>query len=821
MEFDSSIAQIRNFVEGARAARQVDATSPKGAAAIPTQSGRSSQPQNSSLFGILVDEMAQINPGFELELLKVCQHLATYNGDVSYAVDNVCQLGNTPYKVVFDSSTPDDRKKKMLAVISEQGQWVYPGGMRMLIGDILAQIYVTGAASGEIIPDKTLKFVQNVALVNPISVRFLYNPSNYSYDPYQATNGFAGSEIRKMSASNDFGLIKLNPLTYKYIAHRRYNDNPFAIPPILASFEGIEIEKDMLNNMRHIVRKMGVFGFLSVMVTAPVREQGEKPNAYFDRCNAYLSKIKPEIEKGYASGVALGFKGFQEWKVEGGNTNLAGAKEIFQLVSEIKMAGLKQDPLMLGRNFNVAETMAKVIMSKLIMQTGNFQAVAGLFIAEVIKMMLGLNGYMEKNIKVEFEPPMIGDRLRDAQAREKEIDNSLKERDAGLIGQQEAANNLKHDRPYAPKDVDYSVARVSETAKAAKPTDGKPKPVKDAVDSGATNYSMGYLRDQLTKGYPEYNYGSCDCTDMESFAKEPGNKKYLSVLNQYTNDVVVTYYGALDKVTLKIKDKLASLSPNATLTEVTDLVFYTLYSEFTNAYASTQEQNIKKWVKNSYESFREDREVFGGNDTVTDKTGKTVPVPAAVFSMDDIKAMDYFKESDLVYLTRFITDSDTIKTLNNYIKGAYLAKLGIAGDVNSTEFISGLLAVLSAEDWKLRRVVETSVNKMRNFAYVTSLAEVGVSFFQVVGVNDSKQCKHCNSIQGYKFSVTSAYDKVKKAYGGTPDTIEQDSPFITSLFTGDTGIRLLQQLTGEELQAQGLIGVPPFHANCRDKIVMI
>lgn len=57
--------------------------SPIGSMETPAQAGRSSLPQNISLFGVIMGEMAQVQPGFELEMLRVCEFLAKYNGDVS------------------------------------------------------------------------------------------------------------------------------------------------------------------------------------------------------------------------------------------------------------------------------------------------------------------------------------------------------------------------------------------------------------------------------------------------------------------------------------------------------------------------------------------------------------------------------------------------------------------------------------------------------------------------------------------------------------------------------------------------------------------
>ncbi len=812
---------------------KTNVNSPKGSEATPTIAGRSSLPQNISLFGVIMGEMAQVQPGFELEMLRVCEFLAKYNGDVSYAVDNIRQLGNTKYSIKFDDTVKDDQAKKMLKVLNIQSRWLYSGAIRSLIGDLFAQIYITGAISAEMIPDKTLSYIQNVSLVNPYTIRFMYNPETYGYDSYQTLNNFMGIMLPRTQAgdASQMGLHRLNPVTYRYIAHSRFNDNPFAIPPIISSFEGIEIEKDMLNNMRHIVRKMGVFGFLSVMLTAPMRTQGETEVKYFARCTDYLNKVRPEVERGYATGVALGFKGFQEWKVEGGNTNLAGAKEIFQLVSEIKMAGLKQDPLMLGRNFNVAETMAKVIMSKLTTQIASYQAIVAVFLEDLFKMQLLLNGFKVDRVMVEFEPPMIGDKLRAEQAREKKIVNTLMERDAGIISQQDTANALGHEEAHAEKDVDYSVPSAADLAKK---TVGKTNPskdpvvVNDSVNPGATNYSIEYLESRLTRGIAPFDYTSCCGAERtvhsHSFAKDNKDaQKIVAIAAAYAASASSTYRKAVDKVTLDVATELSAMSGNATLQQITDKVFYVLYNNFSESYTTQQEAVVRKYVKQAYNFFRQDQGAFGGVTTITKADGATVPIPEAKFNLIDAKALDYFKGVDQLYLGRFITDADTKAAITDFIKEKYLAHALPTEDNGSVmeSFQNHFLKMLGLEDWKIDRIVNTSVNKMRNYAAIAYMYETGVAKFKVVGIPSPTQCKYCAAMQGYEFSVATAYDKTKKAVQGSAETLSQDAPFITSLFKGDDGIARIQQLTGEELQAQGLIGAPPFHPNCVDMVVAV
>lgn len=164
------------------AVKQYEANAP-----LPNTSGRSSQPHlnNDTLFSVIKGEMDTVKPGFDPKLIEICEFLAMYNGDVSYAVDNVVQLGNTNATISFDDSVSKEQKKEMLKYLKVAEQTIYTGGINSLQNDLFAQAVISGALSAEMIPFRNLKGIDKVALVPPKFIVFKYNDKTYSYDPYQ------------------------------------------------------------------------------------------------------------------------------------------------------------------------------------------------------------------------------------------------------------------------------------------------------------------------------------------------------------------------------------------------------------------------------------------------------------------------------------------------------------------------------------------------------------------------------------------------------------------------------------------------------------
>ncbi|MCB9047709.1 MAG: hypothetical protein H6550_16360, partial [Chitinophagales bacterium] len=281
--------------------------------------GRSSENTTVDFMSSLLNESQAMKPEFNIEVLRICNYLAKHNSDISYAVDNIVQLGNTPENITFDDGVSADQAKEMIKYLNVYEKSIYAGGMNSLKNDLFAQLAITGAVSLEAIPKRDMSGLDKVVLVDPYHIRFIYNDSTYSYDPYQKLPD-------KLGYKDD--LHKLNTDQYKYYALRRMSDSPYAIPPFMAAFEGLELEKDMLKNMRNIIRKLGIFGFLSVMLTPPRRKQNETDAQFTARCTQYLENIRPEVEKGYAGGMAMGFEGQTKYNIEASTTNVSGASDV-------------------------------------------------------------------------------------------------------------------------------------------------------------------------------------------------------------------------------------------------------------------------------------------------------------------------------------------------------------------------------------------------------------------------------------------------------------------------------------------------------------
>lgn len=453
-----------------------------GAQALPIAGGRSSMSDAARVS--LSSLLTTIVPDVPFDYLRLMEHLSKWDGDFSYAVDNIVQLSNTNFNVTFDDSVSSEQSQEMMISLKRAWRDWYnqSEGMNSLIGDLLAQTATTGSLSAEIVPRIDLKGVDKIVLVNPVNIRFKYDTEKDMNLPYQQVNTI-GATIE--------GLIPLNTVTYKYYAIRRINDKPYAIPPLLSSLEAVYVERDMMDSIRGVVSKLGMLGFLQVLVTAPQRKQGESDEAYQHRCSMYISSAIPEIDKSLRKGYVLGFKDSHEFKMNDVTTNVNGAEKLFEMNAQIKMSGLKQDPLMLGRNFSTTETIGRVILAKLTTQITSYQKVVAKFMEEAFTMHLRLAGFRFEFMDVEFERPMVGDKLRDEQVFAERIQNYDNLYKQGVVSQEQRAQALGFEKPdqEEPRSSSMGIIDSTDDSNSDDPTDDE-----DATDEKTTGADKAYKK---------------------------------------------------------------------------------------------------------------------------------------------------------------------------------------------------------------------------------------------------------------------------------------------------------------------------------------
>jgi len=774
-------------------------------AKLPVKGGRSSVSEESSTIESFIDGMYSSKPDFSLKLLDALETLGTYHPDLSHAVSNIKELGHTDYKVTFDGDISDDMQSKMKKRIKmkskDTNSWYsFTGGLGVLINDLLGQLALMGALSAEIIPEDDLSGVKKVTKVAPKNIRFSYSKELDTYEPYQ--------KIDTIGTKYDGGLVKLNTVTYKYLAISRIGDKPYALPPFLAALENIAIGRDMQENFKYVVKKLGTLGFLEVLVNAPKPKPNEGDTAYYSRTKDYLDRVIPEIEKGLSKGYVAGFKDMHEFKMHTATTDAKGSSELNDMNDHKVMSGLKQDPLMFGRSFNTSETLGRVILAKMSRQIVNYQKEVASFLESLFLMDLQLAGFPIEYLTVEFDPPMIGDSVKREQATNiklRNLDSLLRkgiisiETYATEAGYEEVADPEKHMQggfPNQSDDDDDDDDGPSGTDPDKDPTD---------VQSSIKKLEFG-----LTKGLDEFPYISRDHPkEALEFSKEDPKtvNEFVSAYFDSTNRV---YGAASRKASKQISEALAKLGKGATEVEIIDTVIYTLYNNWDNNFKKPQKKVVRNFVASAYKEFRSDKSIFGAAAS---------EAPKFSFNAIDRRAIDYYKRSDSMYLGKFITDKSTKSKITAFIKEQHLTRKLPIGDNKEgiNAFQKEFKKVLGMQDWKVRQIVDTTVNNMRNTAAINYMDQANVKNFEIIGVSDRLQCGYCAEMQGKKFSVQTSIEKIRQQTNSDPNYVSVDNPFLTAKYKSPEDLKGVEAST---LQSQD-IDRPPYHPYCRDHVIAV
>lgn len=768
---------------------------------VPTKSGRVSQ-QESSTGGIIPNIMGPEQLPFDPDFLKVLQNLAQYDRHISYAVENVVSLSHTDMEIEFSGDiSEEERKERMDYIINAQTGWYdFSTGGDGLTADLFAQIATFGALSVEAYPDEFLEGIKKAVRVSPIHIRFSYNQLEDEWIPLQET--ISGVGLSRESAL--YGYNQLNKETYSYIALRRIDTTPYGVPPFLAAIEDIITEREMLSNFKNMMKRVGMLGFLSVLVKAPKPVSGETPDTYRSRVNSYLDEVTPAAEASYAKGVAVGVKDMHEFNLEGTNMNVQGGEALMGIIKKLILSGIKQDPSMHGENFSTTETFARVILGKMSKQMESYQRVVASWYEKVFMQELKLANLPTKSISVKFKKPTVTDEAKDAETSMKWFNVYKAEYEAGLIGQQGFAEKRGYSEPFAEESKSETLAKqaIEQGEKQAKENDKK----SNSIDI----YLKAYRKN------PQYNYeipeGCESGADLEvSDFNDPILNEFSSA---YQKTIEEIYYEATSKVTKRVKKKGKDWNETTTETKVKDDVLTALLETWQPSFVSKIGRVIPKFVEPVYSHYRKDDSIF------LDCSDKGMSfeddvVPEGIFEQVDYRTMEFLEESDQQYLGQFITDEDTIKRINSFIDEAFEEGTGVFGNSDTlNNFVREFNNKLNLEVWKIRRIIETTMSTSRSFASIQYMGQADTDTYEVAEVLDTRTCRYCQHLDGKVFSVDSSIDMIGRVVSNDSGEIANYKPFATV-----EKINNFEQLTNAQLQSRGFT-TPPFHPHCRGRVIV-
>lgn len=793
---------------------------------IGTFGKRSSQPVINA--GYNGSKLYQVESEFNLAVLDHMEYLVSTNEEFSHAVDNIVQMANTKHHIIFPDNIPQEQQKEMRLFLKlEEKKWYnYSSGSHSLKADLLVQTVLFGALSAEVVLQSKrnlLDSVQQIVRVGPKHIRFVYDNSNSTFEPYQVPKTFT-------SRSNVNGMIKLNTNTYKYIAHRRYFDSPYPLPPFITSIRAIAIRDTMVNNFAEVMKQLGVLGFLEALVEPPEQLTGEDDDAYWTRANQFLDDhVYPQLEKTLGANMVAGFKETHTFNLTGNTMNVTGAEGLMKIVDMIIFSGLKQDPNMLGRNYSTTETFGRVILEMLISQCAEYQRIVDSFFAHAYTLSLKSAGYVLDFLDVESESPTVRDRKAQAEAEEIEQRIAFKDYNQGITNQDQVAIERDRDKP-AEQEPRFSMDQGPDNGNdpnAPKPPNKKT--TGDDTTDETKNASPGMISImESSLGFDSDNLYPYDVPtlclqenhDFRVVTLGKTDSQYDKNVKRYFNATFRNYSKSIQKAIARMESRLEKMNSSDTLKLIQDNLWFELIKEWSNDFVAPQESITGDHIEDIYGQFRRRKDMFFSRDNsgVVQFDGTEDDIPDAIFDFDDMRAIEYYKNVDTTYLGKFITDPDTKKKVYKYIGDEYISgNLPIGNNLsNQKRFSQALFGLLEGEGYKIRRIVETTVNGLRNDASINYMDQHSVvTEYEIFEIMDNRTCEYCAHMDGKTFRVAEAKKLSKRKHASSPSTIKQISPFATTIKIDD-----FKTMDEAALQSANIMK-PSFHPLCRGTVVAV
>lgn len=777
---------------------------------------------------IFVDGLTPIVPP---ETIEICGKLAVFNPAINHAIQSVTSLANNGHELQVSLAFSQKRGEAVIAAAQErlnfQAKNLYQlsAGVDGLINHYLEQIMVTGAISSEDVIAADLSGVEKVVTVPTRQIRFKWE--NGKYQPYQKIDGaiFSGSDA----------MVKLSDITYKYFALRTYENAPYAIPLFVSALEPLATHRDMQKNISFIMRKLGFLGLVYVALTPPPKNAGEQPNEYSTRKRSYLDQAFTWWAKNFYQGLGVGYSD-QEIKHFNVTGDARGAKDIMEVIETIIANGLGLDPLFIGRAFNTTETFANVSYRFMVGQAEKIRRLAKRRMEATYNLDLLLQG-IPAEVTFSFNAQPARDPLAEAEAELMEQTMRIERAKVGMVDPDVAAQEQGYDEWFDPSllHIGEQTGSIVSDGTGENMADSElqarmiiPLAAKSAAGSPLgwrTQYRFKFSQAMNSYRFVRENLGRVRTSFGDILRSANGidrslqrgtiinlvsEKKVNEILakwsERYWNDIEPFFEGGREEALKAVRSFLASH-------EVTDFVdaedfAEQLYMRITemqldNFRGREAQRAIRKAVRETYEFFRlEDVSAFAKK-------------PAIEFALDviDERALRFFKNIDDFFLSKIPLNETTRDSLKPFLEKEYLEKAGnLFGRIDPktvkefTDLASSKLRQLN--EYEGRRIINTSVQRMRTWGQVGQLNEAGFEYAEIF--NPAPDSEICQFMNGKIIPVGPAREAIAELSALSAEEFQQRLEPITPGLITAKGI--------EAATADGQ-GFPPYHPNCKTRVL--
>ena len=450
---------------------------------FPLKSGRPSVAATAGNFGfssiIQRDNVRnyKVRPGKNvLDTLKIVRDR---DPDASKAVVNFLLLMGQGYNVTIHrgvdaNGKPNEDKPGQLFIedFDKRVGEEYGGGMDNLI-DVLNLCLVThGAMAVELELDDSLREVIDVHPIDPARVEMKRE---------EKTNRLMRGLMvgQNVDGADKDGFLELSPRQFRYVPFHPDVDSPYGRSPLLSALASVFFKIELLEDLKAVVHNQG-YPRLSVGVVqqavwdnmpAIYKEPGNTESAVAFM-TAFLDQLKTDYSTLQPDDTFIHWDNITVDTIGGAGTGSFDFTGLSDVLDAQIVAGLKQLPVLLGRNEGSTTTHATVQWRIFALQIEAMQRRTKRLLEWVHESALNISG-RQADSTVEFESQPTTDRLVEAQAFNQEIDAWIKLVAQGWADAEEAAQALLGHPPV--KEVTTEPEATEEEEET--PDEAEPPPV--------------------------------------------------------------------------------------------------------------------------------------------------------------------------------------------------------------------------------------------------------------------------------------------------------------------------------------------------------
>lgn len=746
-----------------------------------------------------------LEPTIPLNVLKYITLISIVNPDLSQAVKNARLLGNNGHRIIITakSTRVHDAAKQRLSDLARN---IDPlsAGVDGFINMCFDQLMVPGALSAEAVIAPNMKSVEKVVTVPAFSVRFKYEESQFK--KYQETGNIGGKNW----------LAPLNDITYAYLPISRAEGSPYAMPPFISALEPLLMQKSIFENVKYMLKKIGLLGLNIMTVARLQREQGESLEKWRARNQTHLNDVAKSVHNNYNKGILVLPEG-QTCENKPLTQDARGVTEIIQAIEQQVFSGIGTDPALHGRSYSTTETYAGVVYNMLLNSLGNMRRLIASFLEMVYMLDLTLNGIPVDAVKLVFNEDQRLDPNTEALAQRYRLKNTLDKVNAGMIEPDQGAQEHGYESWYDEEKLkNLNIKPGQETF--AFPYDRKLqqyvhiRPVHELkTKQGSTDYtdSHRFIKDTFLISDNQCNQWTKAFHMQHSSEAEQAEEKLQEWIVEYMARVL-PYFDEMQSE--KVIDWAADyVEKNADKLKDNPGLFI---------------DDLKQYLGEleSYKTIKENKEFGAALEKVHVDMGKFLktvdlsvfgeskPKVSIQFGDGDLKAANMNKGCDQIYFSRFLNNPQFGSKIREFMTKFFERGESVFGgwtDDIKKEFMVQFGGAIQADlRTQMRLIIESGAGRLQTYSRFEQLFEGGILKATVL-VFPGCCTSICLPFSGVEIEVARVRNIIQEGF------VNASSPENALEFIKNTGLTKEDiDISMDELLNSGR-GFPKYHPHCR------